>query len=180
MASWLPIVIIIFAVALVIGPVFWLKPSSRDRKLAELRQRAATSGLKVQIQALPDSQPKGNAAVYFSQWRNPRRLQAGWALELQRMAHEVNFDGVWDWRNGREAPQPAKAPLKELLGMLPADATAVYANDSGLGVQWHERSGDKGLAALQEALASMRPVIEEAIRQPARQEEGADSQDPHI
>lgn len=175
MASWLPIVIIVFAVALVIGPVFWLKPSSRDRKLAELRQRAATSGLKVQIQPLPASQGTGNAAVYFSQWRNPRRLQTGWALELQRMAHEVNFDGVWDWRNDRPAVEAAMAPLKELVGMLPADATAVYANDSGLGVQWRERSGDPGLARLQEALSTMRPVIEEAIRQPSRQEEGADA-----
>ncbi len=44
MASWVPIVVIIFAVVLVIGPVMWLKPSSRDRKLAELRQRAGEEG----------------------------------------------------------------------------------------------------------------------------------------
>ena len=175
MATWLPIVVIFFAVALVIGPVMWLKPSSRDRKLAELRQRAASSGFKVQMQPLPASQGQGNAAVYFSQWRNPRRLQTGWGLELQRMEHEMHFDGVWDWRNGREAPEAARSALKELLGMLPADVSAVYANDSGLGVQWRERSGDGGLSKLQEALTSMRPVIEEAIRQSTpRQEEGAD------
>lgn len=180
MASWLPIVIIVFAVALVIGPVIWLKPSSRDRKLAELRQRAATSGLKVQMQPLPASQGTGNAAVYFSQWRNPRRLQTGWALELQRMAHEVNFDGVWDWRNDRPAAEAAMAPLRELVGMLPADATGVYANDSGLGVQWRERSGAPGLVRLQEALSTMRPVIEEAIRQPSRQEEGSNQGDQRL
>ncbi|MBB5210576.1 hypothetical protein [Microbulbifer hydrolyticus] len=178
MASWLPIVAIIFAVVLVVGPVMWLKPSSRERKLADLRQRAAMSGLKVQMQSLPASQGTGNAAVYFSQWRNPRRLQTGWGLELQRMSHEMNFDDVWDWRNGREAPESAKLPLKELLSMLPADATAVYANDSGLGVQWRERSGDNGLAAVQEALGSMRPVIEEAIRQATRQEEGTGNREP--
>ncbi|MBN8431763.1 hypothetical protein JF535_12965 [Microbulbifer salipaludis] len=178
MASWLPIVIIIFAIALVIGPVVWLKPSSRDRKLAELRQRAAASGLKVQMQPLPKSQDTGNAAVYSAQWRNPRRLQTGWGLELQRMPHEMNFDGVWDWRNGREAPEVAKPPLKEFLEMLPADATAVYANDSGLGVQWRERSGNGGLAALQKALDTMRPVIEEAIRQQqSRSEEAGDEGD---
>ena len=175
MASWLPIIAIIFAVVLVIGPVMWLKPSSRDRKLAELRQRAASAGLKVQMQTLPASQGVGNAAVYFAQWRNPRRLQTGWGLELQRMEHEMHFDGIWDWRNGRQAPEAAHAPLKELLGMLPADACAVYANDSGLGVQWGERSGDDGLSKVQDALTGMRPVIEEAIRLSApRQEEGAD------
>ncbi|WP_181954058.1 hypothetical protein ACONUD_04320 [Microbulbifer harenosus] len=166
MSSWLPIIIIIFAVTLVIGPVMWLKPSSRDKKLADLRQRAASSGLKVQIQPLPESQGKGTAAVYFSQWRNPRRLQSGWGLELQRMPHDLNFDGVWDWRNKREAPEVAKPSLKELVSMLPADATAIFANDAGLGVQWQERSGDRGLDAILHALSAMRPVIEEAIRLP--------------
>lgn len=166
MASWLPIVIILFAVILVIGPVMWLKPSSRDKKLAGLRQRAASSGLKVQIQPLPESQGAGNAAVYFSQWRNPRRLQSGWALELQRMSHELNFDGDWDWRKKREAPEAAKPSLKELIAMLPTDATAIFANDAGLGVQWHERSGEKGLDAILHGLSAVRPVIEEAIRLP--------------
>ncbi|WP_199775618.1 hypothetical protein [Microbulbifer pacificus] len=166
MASWLPIVLIVFTVALVIGPVMWLRPSGRDKKLAALRQRAASSGLKVQIQPLPESQGTGNAAVYFSQWRNPRRLQSGWALELQRMSHELNFDGVWDWRKKREAPAAAKSSLKELIAMLPADATAIFANDAGLGVQWHERSGDAGLDAIVHALSEVRPEIEEAIRLP--------------
>ncbi|MCK7597328.1 hypothetical protein M0G74_08595 [Microbulbifer sp. CAU 1566] len=168
MASWVPIVVIILAVALVIGPVMWLKPSSRDRKLAELRQGAASAGLKVQMQPLPASQGQGNAAVYFSQWRNPRRLQTGWGLELQRMSHEMHFDGLWDWRKGRQPPEAAMSPLKELVSLLPSDATAIFANDSGLGVQWRERSGDSGFKAIQEALASLRPVIEEAIRQPQR------------
>lgn len=173
MASWLPIIIVLFAVALVIGPVMWLKPSSRDRKLAELRQRAAASGLAVQMQPLPESQGEGNAAVYFSQWRNPRRLQTGWALVLQRLSHEMNFDGVWDWRKGREAPEAARQALKELLSSLPADTLAVFANDSGLGVQWRERSGDAGLASIQDSLASARPVIEEAIRLPPVRSQGA-------
>ncbi|HEY8569427.1 hypothetical protein [Microbulbifer sp.] len=166
MASWLPIVVIIFAITLVVGPVMWLKPSSRDKKLAELRQRAASAGLKVQIQPLPESQGAGTAAVYFSQWRNPRRLQSGWGLELQRMSHELNFDGVWDWRKKREAPEAAKPSLKELISLLPADATAIFANDAGLGVQWRERSGGAGLDAIIHALGAVRPVIEEAIRLP--------------
>lgn len=166
MSSWLPIVVIFFAVALVVGPVMWLKPSSRDKKLADLRQRAASSGLKVQLQPLPESQGTGSAAVYFSQWRNPRRLQSGWALELQRMSHELNFDGVWDWRKKREAPDAAKPSLRELIALLPKDATAIFANDAGLGVQWHERSGGPGLDAIIHALGTLRPVIEEAIRLP--------------
>lgn len=174
MSSWLPLIIILFAVALVIGPVMWLKPSSRDRRLASLRQNAASAGLKVQMQALPASQGEGNAAVYFSQWRNPRRLQTGWTLELQRMSHEMHFDGVWDWRKGRQAPELAHKPLKELVGKLPADATAIICGDSGLGVQWRERSGEDGLKVIENALTELRPVIEEAIREPQRRDVGED------
>ncbi|WGL17267.1 hypothetical protein PVT68_02955 [Microbulbifer bruguierae] len=176
MSSWLPLIVIVFAVALVIGPVMWMKPSSRDRKLADLRQRAATSGLKVQMQPLPASQGTGSAATYFSHWRNPRRLQTGWALELQRMSHEMHFEGVWDWRKGRAAPEPALAPLKELIAALPADATGVYAADAGLGIQWGERSGNAGLAAIQAVLESQRPLIEEAIRQYQPGTPGGDGQ----
>ncbi|MCQ3830647.1 hypothetical protein HXX02_14500 [Microbulbifer elongatus] len=172
MASWVPIVVIIFAVVLVIGPVMWLKPSSRERQLADLRQKAASAGLKVQIQTLPEALGEGTAATYFSQWRNPRRLNTGWGLEVQRMSHEMHFQGPWDWRKRRPAPEAAQPALKELIGALPADVTAVYANDSGLGVQWRERSGDDGLVKIQEALAAQRPVIEEAIRQPSRSEPG--------
>ena len=168
MASWVPIVVIILAVALVIGPVMWLKPSSRDRKLAELRQKAAAAGLKVQMQSLPEALGQGTAATYFCQWRNPRRLSTGWVLELQRVSHEMHFNGQWDWRKGRAAPEAAQSALKELLAMLPTDATAVFANDSGLGVQWRERSGDNGFTRVQEALDAQRPVIEEAIRQVSR------------
>nr|WP_010130564.1 hypothetical protein [Microbulbifer agarilyticus] len=172
MASWVPIFAIIFAIVLVIGPVMWLKPSARDRKLAELRHKAATAGLKVQMQPLPDALGKGTAATYFSQWRNPRRLATGWGLELKRVEHEMHFAGRWDWRNGRTAPEAARPALKALIAGLPADATGIFANDSGLGIQWRERSGDAGLAAVTEGLAEQRPLIEEAIRQVARTEPG--------
>ncbi|WHI53039.1 hypothetical protein P3339_09865 [Microbulbifer sp. MLAF003] len=53
MSQWLPVIIIGFAIALVLGPVMWLKPNQRDSRLADLRGRAAQKGITVQIQALP-------------------------------------------------------------------------------------------------------------------------------
>ncbi|WP_346839886.1 hypothetical protein [Microbulbifer sp. SAOS-129_SWC] len=170
MAGWLPLIIILLAVVLVVGPVMWLKPSSRDRRLADLRQRAARAGMSVQMQPLPAALGEGSAAVYTQRWRDRRRLQLGWSLELQRMEHEMHFAGRWDWSGGRSAPEPAWEPLRELLAQLPRDACAVVASDSGLGVQWHEDSGESGMAALEGALPEFGPSIEEAIRQPRREE----------
>lgn len=164
MSGWMPIVIVLLAMALAIGPVLWLRPTDQDRQLASLRQRATRSGLSVQMQQLPPGAGEGSAAVYFERWRNPRHLQTGWTLELQRVAHDLNFQERWDWRNGRTAPEAALQPLRELLAGLPGDATAVISTDFGLGIQWRERSGGTGMDALEGALTSFCPVIEEAIR----------------
>lgn len=166
MASWLPLIIILFAIVLVVGPVMWLKPSDRDRRLAALRSRAARDGLTVQMQSLPAAEGQGTAAVYFVRWRDSRRLQTGWVLERKRGDHEMHFSGRWDWRNGRAAPRPAWEPLRALLGALPEDVTAIVGAGSGLGVQWRESTGDSGMTALEKALEASRPLIEEAIRQP--------------
>jgi len=166
MSTWLPLLIILFALALAVGPVMWLKPSARDRRLATLRRRAAQAGVVVQMQALPAALGQGSAAVYSSRWQDTRRLQLGWALELQRVEHEMHFRGRWDWRNGRAAPPPAWEALREMLERLPEDACAVVGSEGGLGIQWQESAGEAGFRALESALVEFRPVIEEAIRLP--------------
>ena len=171
MASWLPLFIILFAVALVVGPVMWLKPSQRDRNLAALRGRAAKGGMTVEMKPLPAALGEGTAAVYFSRWQDPRRLQTDWILELQRVSHEMHFSGRWDWRNGRSAPEKAQPLLREMLEELPRDACAVVASRGGLGIQWQEGGGNGGISALEAALAKYRPPIEEAIRQPQKEQD---------
>lgn len=168
MSGWLPLLIILFAVVLVVGPVMWLKPSTRDRRLAELRGNAAKAGLTVQMMPLPAALGEGTAAVYICRWEDRRRLQTGWVLERQRVEHEMHFAGYWDWRNGRTAPQAARDPLRKMLSALPADACAIIATDAGIGVQWRESSGASGAEKLQSLLSEFRPDIEERIRLPRR------------
>lgn len=170
MAGWLPLIIILFAVALVVGPVMWMKPSGRDRRLASLRSRAARAGLTVQMRPLPEALGEGSAAVYFCRWQDLRRLQLDWILELQRGAHEMHFSGRWDWCNDRAAPQAAWAQLRQMLEQLPGDACAIVASQAGLGIQWRESGDDSGFAAVETALNEFRPSIEEAIREPKRAE----------
>ncbi|SHE50539.1 hypothetical protein SAMN04487965_0036 [Microbulbifer donghaiensis] len=170
MSGWLPLIIILFAVALVLGPVMWLKPNQRDRRLAKLRGSAAKSGMPVQMLKLPAALGEGTAAVYYNRWGDSRRLQLGWVLELQRMEHDMHFAGRWDWRKGRAAPQPAWEPLRQLLDQLPRDACAIVANENGFGIQWQETGGDSAFSRLEATLNEFRPRIEEAIRQPKPEE----------
>lgn len=170
MSGWLPLLIILFAVTLVVGPVMWLKPNARDRRLAGLRGNAAKAGLTVQMMPLPAALGEGTAAVYFRRWEDRRRLQTGWILERQRVEHEMHFSGYWDWRNGRAAPEAAWEPLRQMLPELPADACAIISTESGVGIQWRETSGVAGAEKLQSLLSEFRPSIEDAIRLRRRNE----------
>ncbi|WP_444886419.1 hypothetical protein [Microbulbifer sp. JMSA008] len=164
MSEWLPVIIIGFAIALVLGPVMWLKPNQRDSRLADLRGRAARAGITVQIQALPEALGEGTAAVYYYRWKDRKRLQIGWKLQRQRITHEMNFAGSWDWGNSVRAPQAAWQQLHQLLDSLPADCCAIIATDVGLGVQWQENGGVKAFSQLSESLAEYTPLIEESVR----------------
>ncbi|KUJ84891.1 hypothetical protein AWR36_004440 [Microbulbifer flavimaris] len=175
MSGWLPLLIILFAVALVVGPVMWMKPSDRDRKLAGLRQRAIRAGMTVKMKPLPTALGEGTAAVYYNRWEDPRRLDVGWNLELQRMSHDLHFSDRWDWA-GKAAPEASWQLIRELLKRLPEDACAIHSTRGGLGIQWQERSGDKGFETVEQALKQMRPEIEEAIRQPAGREDARDTE----
>jgi len=164
MSEWLPVIIIGFAIALVLGPVMWLKPSQRDSRLADLRSRAARGGITVQIQALPPALGEGTAAVYYNRWGDRKRLKIGWTLQRQRVEHELNFAGSWDWSKGRAAPKSAWKYLRKLLDAVPSGCCAIIATDIGLGLQWSENGGDKAFEQLSASLAEYTPLIEEAIR----------------
>ncbi|GAB2889793.1 hypothetical protein ACCI51_16505 [Microbulbifer echini] len=164
MSEWLPVIIIGFAITLVLGPVMWLKPSQRDSRLADLRGRAARQGITVQIQTLPAALGEGTAAVYYYRWGERKRLQIGWVLQRQRILHELNFSGSWDWGSRVKAPQAAWPYLHQLLNSLPADCCAIIATDVGLGVQWRENGGVKAFSQLSDSLAEYAPLIESAVR----------------
>ena len=54
MPTW---VVIIFAVLMVAGSVAWVRPSPRDKRLAEWRRDAIVSGLKVRLEGIA-AEPK--------------------------------------------------------------------------------------------------------------------------
>lgn len=168
MEFWTAMLVIVLVVALMLGPILWLKPSARDSRLASLRQRAAQNGLTVQMQPLPAALGEGSAAVYFAHWQNPHRLQTGWRLELRSMCHEMYFAGKWDWYREQPAPAAAWDTLRRLLQQLPGDATAVDCSDIGLGIQWREASGDDGFNILQRTLSAFSPLVEQSIRRPQK------------
>ncbi|MEM9624471.1 MAG: hypothetical protein AAF993_22715, partial [Pseudomonadota bacterium] len=58
--TWL---ILILVLAMVIGPVMYLVPSARDKRLAELRSQARIAGLGVKLSTLPKLDPSADERV---------------------------------------------------------------------------------------------------------------------
>ena len=54
MSATLIWLVVALVVALAVGPILWLLPSKRDRRLAEIRAAARRAGLVVEIAAVPD------------------------------------------------------------------------------------------------------------------------------
>ena len=152
---WLLIIVVLLVA---FGPVLWLRPSPRERRLAALRAQARKDGLRVEIRRYPkqDLRPEDrvtaggklldarlDAAVYLrpletrlrqlSAWRILRGTDGlpalpGWVFEFDRKP-----DGA--------ALRQALEELAPLLGELPADVVAVEVEPLDLGVYWLEGSG---------------------------------------
>ena len=152
---WLVIVLILIVA---IGPIFWLMPSRRERRLAALRQRAYRHGMRVSLRRLPagdvapeDRVTAGGRALDTSReyaayvmplekrlrnlpsWRVLRGGEgmsavAGWAFEAGKRPEHVELPAVL------EAMEP-------FLSSLPEDVVAVECEPHSLAAYWREGPG---------------------------------------
>jgi len=137
------VVWIIVAVCLVaaFGPIFWLMPSRRDRRLAKLRQAARRRGLAVELVRVPLLDPtpedrvsaggaRRDAAQPGAAYRLPMapgsegapswfllRGQAagspvtGWAPHPRRRAERLPADAATYWQAVADALEAVKTPV---------------------------------------------------------------------
>lgn len=132
MSSFLPIVFIVLAIALAVGPVMMLRPSKYQKKIARLRSIAAQSGLIVQSDGA-----EGDVLYYL-----PRTKQAkapnSWRLTKQSFAHEAHFFGLWDWGESDSALSgDIEGDLKSFLESIHGSNT-LGSNRIGVFMGWDE------------------------------------------
>jgi hypothetical protein len=153
---WLLIIVILLVA---FGPILWLRPSPRDRRLTMLRAQGRKEGLLVEMRRYPklDLAPEERvtaggkpipsmleSAVYLKPldpklrhlpgWRILRATEGlpalpGWVFELGRRPDSEHMRGVL-------------AALEPLVARLPGDVVAVECDPLNLGVYWLERPGN--------------------------------------
>ncbi len=162
--TWIIIGLILVAA---FGPVLWLKPSGRDKRLNALRQAARNAGLTVDIKPLvklnPTAQERVSAggeerdstrlvARYSRHLEKPLRVLSGWQVVAQPLSQESNavrpaiqVAPGWVFDPTVEFPPESGWPgsLKENLSnleKLPKGILGVVLERRLVGVFWDENA----------------------------------------
>lgn len=162
--TWVIIGLILVAA---FGPVLWLKPSGRDKRLNALREAARNAGLTVDIKPLvklnPTAQERVSAggeerdstrliARYSRHLEKPLRAVAGWQVITQPAEQESNpirpainvapgwvFDPTFNFPPDSGWPASLEENLPKLEN-LPKGILAVVLERRLVGVYWDENA----------------------------------------
>lgn len=151
-------VIIFLTLALVIGPVLWMKPTQSQARQAKIRQLAKQSGLDVRITELPQAHralvrrdASSQGVVYRLPVRDPRAV-----VEVQhRMVRDTD---TWE-ASGDSLPRLLDEALAQVCIEAPADVVAIEIGPQGPGVFWREKGDVETVAQIVALLNKLRDAM---------------------
>ena len=159
-SEWIMILVVIAAISLAAAPIYWLRPSPRQRQLARLREHALKLGLRPELRTPPAAlrhAGHGDKLMKY-QWHRPEgnwpRHGDNWLAAPQGEAGGVRtfiFPPAEGYQPGPDAL------LAELKSTVPESLYAIEAGPSGVGFYWHE-SGDNN--RVDELYRLLRPWVE--------------------
>lgn len=134
------LILIVCAVAMVIGPIAMMQPSQRDRRLMGLRQAAAQKGIGVRLATLELSSGAKSVAIYSLPLPKSDKPRAEWSLIKQPFEHEFNFHGHWDWGDKKNRASDAdNETIRNQLMALDDSIVGIELANAGIGVYWSEK-----------------------------------------
>lgn len=166
--SWILIAALVLVAAF--GPLLWLKPSAKDKRLTALRARARTANLTVDIKPLTALNPRAEERVSAGgAVRDHSRLVALYSLILPKQLRTISgfllhraphaqeasitraaiavepgwyFDPDLEYPPALGWPQSWQA-LQPLTDRLPEDVLALVLEPRAIGVYWAESAGSE-------------------------------------
>jgi hypothetical protein len=177
--TWL---IIVLVVIVAVGPVLYLLPNAKDKRLTALREQARQLGLTVQITSLSKLDPPAHEQVTAggktlqprnacTAYRVPvrRNLSAVEEIQLLRIPSQptmpynevtsgwaLDADSSLAFWQAYVAPAQALSKLLALLAKLPEDTLAVGMDDRSVSCYWLEKAQAEG-----SVVSDMRDVLDE-------------------
>ncbi|ACE86296.1 hypothetical protein [Cellvibrio japonicus] len=148
------LLLLVIAIALVVGPMAMLRPNPEQRRREQLRLAARDLGLRFAMRHLPrlktDLEDSPAIPCYYLPPPESCIPESNWILMRTSYAHEGNFYQEWDWiGDGRPASAVADW-LKEQMTTVPVSFKAIASGMAGTSVYWTE----KGVAKTPEEQAA--------------------------
>lgn len=149
--TWLIIGLILFAA---FGPLVWLVPSKRDRRLAKMRSRARALGIQVELTQLPDVTAQASARVTAGGLRRePMMSCAAYRLALPRSARAApqwrllrggaESTGPlpgWQWDSSPVGDTQYWERVGAIIAAFPPDTLACGAQATEVACWWRENT----------------------------------------
>ena len=157
-------VIIVGILIVAFGPILYLLPSKKDRRLAALRAEARRLGLTVELQPVRNPDAAATERVTAGgRSRQPMHASARYALALDRMPGApppwrlLRSARGWIADEGTVLPAGWLSQLQPLIETLPDDVVAVDFGGRSVGCYWLERPASEpdAVAKLKDSLASI-------------------------
>jgi hypothetical protein len=167
--QWIVIALVLLAA---FGPVLWLLPSARDRRLTKLRGRARSLGLEVEISRLPDlAAPPAERVTAGGRRREPMLPVACYRLPSRRKLNRapqwraLRGDGMgpvtgWQWDRAPAGSQTYWEKMAPQLTRLPSDALGCAADAHSVACWWREQTPQGPDAALDSVFAVLVEMLE--------------------
>jgi hypothetical protein len=150
MQNWVPLTMILLAVAMAVGPIMMMRPSKSQQRLASLREKARKLGISVH----PSPLASQLGATNLMRYTLPSELDAG-EISLVRKSyeHDLHVEGFWELTPTASAkPDNFSATL---AAIQPMDSiVAVGVNAQGSWIDWTEKT-DLTLEQLKDNLSAL-------------------------
>ncbi|MFT6310586.1 MAG: hypothetical protein ACJAQS_000951 [Porticoccus sp.] len=138
--SLFPYFLIIGVVSLVVGPIMWMQPSTREKQLAQLRMDARAQGLNPQIVPRPEQirQVESDTVAKYSYFlRGHKRSIINSKQLFSPVRNEAGI--IIAWQNEKERTVDGR--LGELMMQLPQSSYLLEMVGNSASLCWKETGG---------------------------------------
>lgn len=148
--SAMAVVIIVLVFAMILGPVFLMRPSPRQKRLSRWRQTAIENGFSVTMRKVDED----SLAEYRYLWAGKAK-RSHWRLIKKSYVHDIHFLGYWQWDSQGRPTQSMLNTLSQSLSTLPEGVKLIEGSEVGLSCCWDERGTEEDFKALMDGIKNI-------------------------
>ncbi len=158
--NWVIIALIVLSL---IGSMLWMMPSPRQRMQAQMRQKAMTSGMRVQMvklkcpRATGEAEPEERDMIAYRLPRHnlsqsERHSFNAWQLFKLNTLATAGLPEGWSWGRGEGQQDRNLTLILQVLGDLPEGSFSLESSADSVSLYWTEHGGEAFVSSIKDLL----------------------------